>query len=168
MIRITNPGWVWRPESVGFSERLLSVLESWDGTRYMSGQQCKGVHSDCIGFAFGVVDEMYGRPSPDRTVLPPDTSMHSREKAIGCMKTLRRLYAPNWPVTDGSLEPGDVVVTGATHGGPGHVMLVGPRRNTLWHCNQGIGVKFTGIGFVQGAQTIYGVYRFDDREKWLR
>jgi hypothetical protein len=93
--------------------------------------------------------------------------MHSREQAIATMRTLRKLYMPNRLVRDGSIEPGDVIVTGPSNGGPGHVMLGGPERNTLWHCNEGIGVRMTGIGFVDGAQRIFGVYRFTDREKWI-
>ncbi len=177
MIRLSNPGWKWRAlhlttvapsEANAIEARMEKILAGWEGTTYMSGQQLKGEKADCIGFVFGVVDELYGRPSPTRDVLPPDTSMHSREKAIGTMRTLRRLYAPNTPVADGSLEPGDIIVTGHVQGGPGHVMIVGPRRNTLWHCNEGIGARQTGIGFISGHQIIYGVYRFDDREKWLR
>lgn len=175
MIRYRIPEWTWRPmqltqvapsQANAIEDRLLRVLESWRGTRYMSGQQCKGVKADCIGFVFGVVDEMYGRPSPDRTVLPADTAMHSREKAIGCMKTLRRLYMPNVPINQRFLEPGDIVVTGHSQGGPGHVMIVGPGRNTLWHCNEGIGVAQTGLGLADGFQSIFGVFRFLDREKW--
>lgn len=148
--------------------RLERILASWDGTRYMSGQQQRGTHADCIGFVFGVVDELYGRPSPPRPSLPPDTAMHSREQALATIKTLRRLYAPNSPVTDGFIEPGDIVVTGHAQGGPGHVMLVGPYRNTLWHCVNEIGVCQTGLGLADGYETIFGVYRFDDRERWLR
>lgn len=178
MSRFSNPGWVWRnlcidnPDlywcSSQIQKRLERVLSSWDLTGYMSGQQCKGVKADCIGFVFGVIDEMYGRPSPKRDVLPHDTAMHSRDKAIACMKALRRLYAPNSPVEDGSLEPGDIVVTGHSTGGPGHVMIVGARKNTLWHCNEGVGVHQTGLGFAQGSECIFGVYRFDDRELWVR
>lgn len=144
------------------------VLARWDGTGYMSGQQQPGKHADCIGFVFGVVDELYGRPSPPRPSLPPDTAMHSREQALATIRTLRRLYAPNSPVLDGTLEPGDIVVTGHAQGGPGHVMIVGPYRNTLWHCVNEIGVCQTGLGLAEGFETIFGVYRFDDRERWLR
>lgn len=176
-VRIRQPAWKWHElrlvsvapsQANGIERRLESILASWDGTRYMSGQQQRGVHADCIGFVFSVVDELYGRPTPDRPTLPPDTAMHSREQALATIKALRTLYAPNTRVTDGSIEPGDIVVTGHKDGGPGHVMIVGPYRNTLWHCVNEIGVNQTGLGFADGFERIFGVYRFDDREKWAR
>jgi len=167
VIRVSNPGWEWQPETIGFSPRMAVLLHTWRDTKYMSGQQCPGVFADCLGFVFGMVDGLLRQLSPGRKVLPPDTSMHSRSKAIACMRTLFELY-PGWEkVKDGTLQPGDVIVTGHTHGGPGHVMIVGPVRNTLWHCNEGVGVASTGIGFADGAQSIFGVYRFNDRESWL-
>jgi hypothetical protein len=69
-------------------------------------------------------------------------------------------------VRDGSLEPGDWVVTGPAGGGPGHAMVVGPRPNTLWHCNRGPGVCWTGIGLAMNDQAIHRVYRFLDRNRW--
>lgn len=176
-IRITRPSWTWRelslPNKLAPSEanmieaRLALVISNWEGTPYMSGQQQRGTAADCIGFVFGVVDEMYGRKSPDRTVLPPDTAMHSREQALATIRALRRLYAPNEPVTDGTIEPGDIIVTGHRQGGPGHVMIAGSKRNTLWHCVNEIGVCQTGIGFADGYERIFGVYRFNDRERWI-
>lgn len=154
-------------EANAIEDRIERLLASWDGTKYMSGQQCKGVHADCIGFVFGHIDELYYRPSPTRDVLPPDTSMHSRSSAIAAMHTLLRLYQPVSAVTDGTMEPGDVIVTGHTHGGPGHIWTVGGRRNTIWHCTNLWGVIQSGMGFAHEFQTIFGVYRFDDREKWL-
>lgn len=178
MVRIIQPRWTWHElrlaskvspsQANGIERRLEEILRDWSTTRYMSGQQSRGVHADCIGFVFGVVDELYGRPSPPRPVLPPDTAMHSREKALATIKTLRQLYAPNTRIEDGTIEPGDIVVTGQRAGGPGHVMIVGPYRNTLWHCVNEIGVNQTGLGFAEGAERIFGVYRFDDREKWVR
>lgn len=174
-LRIVTPRWTWRgfgcsyiapSVSSAVEARLERILASWDNTKYMSGQQQRGVHADCIGFVFSVVDELYGRPTPERPTLPPDTAMHSREKALATIKTLRTLYAPNTRITDGSIEPGDIVVTGHRDGGPGHVMIVGPYRNTLWHCVNEIGVNQTGLGFAEGFERIFGVYRFDDREKW--
>lgn len=168
MTTFSNPGLIWRPAPLPFADRLERILEEWRGTKYMSGQQCKGTAADCIGFVFGEVDELYGRPSPDRTVLPPDTAMHSPEKARATMRKLRRLYSPNSVVTDRYIEPGDVIVVGPHGGGPGHIMSVGPRKNTLWHCSNQTGVVQVGLSFSNEYQQIFGIYRFDDREKWVR
>lgn len=175
-IRLTRPAWTWRPmrlynlspsQANQIEDHLRAILKSWEGTKYMSGQQVRGHLADCIGFAFGVVDEMYMRPSPERGTLPPDTSMHSRELALKTIRTLRQLYAPTMRVTDGIIEPADMIVTGQRQGGPGHIMIAGPERNTIWHCANGIGVRQTGFGLADGYERIFGVYRFTDRERWL-
>lgn len=169
-IQYDSAGLTWEPlpaELEGFKPRFAEILSRWDRTPYMSGQDCCGVQSDCIGFVFRAVDELYRRPTPERVVLPPDSSMHDREGALRTMRFLCRAYAPTIAVIDGRLQPADVVVVGPALGGPAHILTVGPRRNTLWHCTNRIGVNMTGIGFVQGAQQVFAVYRFADREKWL-
>jgi len=168
----SDHGLVWEPMSCEHGDeitaRIQKVLESWRYTRYMAGQQTKGEKGvvDCVRFVFGVIDELYGRqflPSPR---LPQDTAWHSRRGAMKALHTMRRIYGASERVRRDRLQPGDVVITGPPGGGPGHAMIVGGRKNTLWHCVQNSGVCQTGIGFFNEQQRIFAVYRFSDREGW--
>jgi len=151
------------PEGVTAVEaRLSEVLDSWLGTRYQPGQQCKGVATDCVGFVCGVLDEMMRRPQVARESLPQDTAFHARESALAAMREIAGLYAP---VTElvrvsarWSVEPGDVVVTGPAHGGPGHALIVGGRVGELWHANSRR-VQKGGLGLMEHYQAIFGVFR---------
>lgn len=172
---ISNPGHEWcslrlydcAPSAANrIEDRLERILSRWEGTPYASGQQTCGVAADCIGFAFPVIDELYGRPSPPPGRLPPDVAMHDRQSAFEAVRRLRRMYEPCARVDGRFLEPGDIIVTGPAGGGPGHVMVVGPRKNTIWHCSTGRGVCWTGIGYLRSHMQLHAVYRFTDRWRW--
>lgn len=163
-IRYSNPGFIWQPAPPRFCARMGRILAEWEDTPYMSGQQLKGEHADCIGFVFQLIDELLGVPSGERKKLPPDSSMHNRSLAMAAMRELLRLYPSAKRVEDGVVKPGRIILTGHSDGGPGHVMIAGPRKNTLWHCNPGIGVKQTGFAFAERSQSVYGIYRITDLE----
>lgn len=174
-VSVAFPTFRWRPISdPGISEaeaesirvRFGESLESWRGTPYMAGSRCKGRLGgvDCVRLVTGVLDELYGfeRVAPD--LLPQDAAMHDRDGAFRVMRALRRLYAPNRIVTDFSIEPGDMVVTGDLGAGPGHGMIVGHRPNEVWEAT-GSGVHRTGAGMLRA---VHRVYRQGDRRLWLR
>lgn len=110
--------------------RLEAVLQSWAGTPYMHGQQCKGAGVDCVRFVFAVLDELLGVTTPVVT-LPPDVCVHAPEKAEEHVERLRACYDCAEVPLD-AIEPGDVVVSGPVKGGPGHVFIMGEGR-VLWH-----------------------------------
>lgn len=145
--------------------QIAKVLGSWERTPYGAGQQCKGTAVDCVRFFAGVVDELYGysRVSLDR--MPQDMAMHTPAGAYSVLKRMLRTYPELERIEDGSMEPMDVLVVGHRNGGPGHVMLVGYRRNTLWHAGTR-GVCWTGIGLDGEYQRVKRVYRFRNRAAW--
>lgn len=152
----------WRPlADARSSARLAEVLAAWDMTPYRPGQQRRGVGADCVRFVAAVFDELLGRQT-EITTLPPDTCMHDPAKAAAAVARLRALFDSD-EVLDGSMEPGDAVVTGPIVGGPGHVMVVGPQRNTLWHAARPC-VHRTGLGgiYLLGHR-VFRVYRLRDR-----
>ena len=146
--------------------RIEAALEAWRGTRYGSGQRLRGVAADCIGAALGVIDDVDGRPRAQDPSVPADTSLHDPASARRAVVALRRLYMPCERVRDGLLQPLDVVVFGPSGGGPGHVMLVGPRRNTLWHCTREAGFHQSGWSTIEGYE-VMAAYRMSDRHRWL-
>lgn len=155
MIHYVPSRMVWR-QRVG-TERLEAILAGWAGTPYMAGQAQRGVGVDCVRFVCAVLDELQGVVREVAT-LPSDAAMHTRRGAIGVMRTIRKRFAPNDPVRDGSLEPGDVIVVGPSDGGPGHAMIVGTRKNELWH-STGRNVHRSGLAFAQGYNRVFRVYR---------
>lgn len=164
---------IWRALS-GFREaaiaqaRLQRILEAWEGTPYVPGQQMKGAGVDCVRFVCAVLDELYGFSRSKIEDLPGDIALHSRGTAVAAMKLIMSIYEPNMSIDDGSLEPGDILVVAPPAGGPGHAMIVGGRENELWHSTQHR-VQMTGIGFITAAYhgwRLFGAYRACDRERW--
>ena len=163
MIYYHSHGLMWRPSSCEKAEQLTShletVLRSWRDTPYMAGQQAKGVGVDCVRFVTAVLDELLGLSRTETPRLPPDRAMHDRKGAIATMRLIRRLYPPVETIRDKVVEPGDILIVGQSTGGPGHVILVGVRPNTLWQAGS-LGVHEGGLGLIEGAQRVFRVYRF--------
>lgn len=154
-------------------DRLGAILAAWEPCVYESGASVRGVACDCIGGVFGVVDDLDGQGRARSGLLPPDASMHNRSSAEAAMRELVRRFAPNSVVEQAEdgyfyVQPGDIVVTGYPGGGPGHVEMVGPQRNTLWHALPSAGWHQTGFGFLEEAQLLWRIYRLDDRWRWKR
>lgn len=168
---------VWSDSIKGIpknSEKLLkrklsNILESWRGTRYGQGMQAKGVAVDCVRFVFAVMDEMYGRPYAPTYKIPQDTAFHNPKKSVLAMNKLLETYdchrlAPYYPV-----EPGDILVTGAKGKGPGHAMIIGPKKNHIWHMDTHF-VSRTGPLFTSGSSSLYylyRIYRIKDKYLWI-
>lgn len=152
------------------TEALGKALRDWEGTPYESGQRFKQRGADCIGAVFGVIDQIDGRDRATFPGMPQDTALHNRASAVAAVRELLRRYSPAskveaLPEQPLCVEPGDVLVTGAPGGGPGHVEIVGARRNELWHALPGSGFHQGGWGLL-GCQVLFAVYRIDDKERW--
>lgn len=166
MIRYLTLPWSWRPIDPSAEARIERVLASWKGTRYMAGACVKGHGVDCVRFVCAALDEILGLDrAKEIQAMPPDTALHTRDGAMRVMRRLRRLYEPNRIVTDYTISPGDIVVTGHPQGGPGHAMIAGVRENTLWQASAGK-VHFTGIALAAEQQTVFRVYRLGRLEQW--
>ncbi len=153
--------------SQAIAQRVDDVLECWRDTPYASGQQALGVGVDCVRFGAAVLDQLDGRVRVPPERLPQDIALHNRGEAMKAMRTFLRGYTPNNRVLDGFVEPGDIVVTGFSGGGPGHLQIIGGRSNTIWHAT-GSRVQMTGFGFRgNGQQRIVGIFRFAERWRWI-
>lgn len=147
------------------------AIRGWAGTRYMSGQQVRGQHADCVRFACGVLDDLYGwrRPLPRNIAL--DACVHAPEAAWAQLRALLGVYpeARQLPLNtlgDYEVEPADLIVVGPPGKGPGHLIIVGAERNTAWEApSQGQCVRKIGIGLSPGQQ-IKHVLRMSDRLSW--
>ncbi len=117
-----------------------------------------------MGFVVGTMDELHGYEGlPSVKTIPPDVALHDPMRAVQAVKAIARRY-PNEVVRCDEVNPGDVVVV-AVGNGPGHVMIVGPRPNTLWHCDRRVGVTWTGF---ERFGRVMRVWRSKDRASWLR
>lgn len=151
--------------SLRITKRLGGVLRAWEGTPYAPGQQRAGTGVDCVRFVLGVADEMFGAPRVPVERLPQDTALHDRRGALQVFKTVLRIYPELRPVSGAYVEPGDLVVVGPASGGAAHVLIVGPRRHTLWHAD-GDRVSWTGWALDGRWQAVQAVYRFLNRRSW--
>lgn len=149
------------------THRIEGILQSWKGTPYYLGQQCKGIAVDCVRFVCAVLDELYQQPYQEIEHLPDDIAFHSREKAIDAMRLMLRLFPNHTSVRGYEVEPGDVLVCGSKSGGPGHAMIAGTQQSTLWHSNSHKVVQ-TGLAFPQaGMYHLHRILRATDKDKWL-
>lgn len=159
----------WTPlDNEDLLMRLADVLVSWNRTPYREGQQCKGYGTDCVRFVCGVLDELQGTKTPIKT-LPQDASLHAPELARASMRKIMTLFGPYDKVEDGKVQPGDILVTGPRNGGPGHAMIVGFQRNTIWEatspCVRRIGWSIEACLH----NKLYHVIRVRDREtRWAK
>lgn len=143
-------------------DRLLRILESWEGTPHREGQQCRGEAVDCVRFVSAVLDELYGIRT-EIARLPQDASFHSKETCYSAFRTFMQGY-PHDKV-EGALQPGDILVTGPRGGGPGHAIVVGKRH--LWHCDSRSVVR-TGLVLTSGGVYFHkATLRGHNRERWL-
>lgn len=147
---------------------MLDVLDGWADTRYGSGQRCRGVLADCIGFVFGAIDDLDGRPRAQAPSMPPDTALHDPASSSEALRALRALYEPVEALTSPEVQPFDILCVGPSLGGPSHAMLVGPAKNTIWHCTPGAGVHQAGWSLGAGYEVLHGAFRIGDRRRWLR
>lgn len=148
------------------TEKLMTVLLSWRGTKYMRGQKCKGVGADCVRFIAGVMDDLYGYKYDEGLRMPYDTALHNHKGAMAVMRFFAERYNPeelNKVDSEYYVEPGDVIVTKVAEN-PGHVYIVGPQENTVWNSSEGIGVCMTGFGCVKN---VIHVWRPRDKKLWL-
>lgn len=154
----------WRAmESQQAQIRLGYVLESWRGTPYMPGQCCKGVGVDCVRFVVAVLDELAGVKTDIKTIAP-DAAVHSADVAQEAFERLIDRFDCS-EITDGFVEPGDVLATGPLEGGPGHAVIVGSQRRMCWDAvHPKVRQISLGLRAIVG-QRVFNVYRMNNR-KW--
>jgi len=154
----------WRRVSAPWVARLERILLSWENTPYVPGQQKKQEGVDCIRFGCAVLDELYCQRTTPLPLRAADASMHDRPGSFSVMRDIMRRYPNHDTITSGETEPGDILVVGPAEGGPGHMMLVGHDRNTVWQASASK-VHFTGL-YLPASATLFRVFRMTDRETW--
>ncbi len=170
--RIYSPRLIWEHGSIGATATVAldDELRRWEGTPYESGQSFVQRGGDCTGSLFGVVDAIDGRARMQPAGFPHDASLHNRAGAIVAVREIVRRYSPCVKVEADAegyyrVEPGDIVVTGTPGGGPGHVEIVGAKRNELWHALPSSGFHQSGWSFLE-QQLLYAIYRIEDKDRW--
>lgn len=170
--RIYSPQLSWSPGHVANCNlrALDEALRAWEGTPYESGQSFIQRGADCTGAVFGIIDSIDGRARMQPAGFPHDGSLHDRAGAIRTVREIVRRYEPCHKVAPDEkgvyhVEPGDIVVTGMPGGGPGHVEIVGARKNELWHAQPCPGFHQGGWSFLE-QQLLFAVYRIEDKHRW--
>lgn len=143
--------------------RLSRILASWEDTPYAAGQGHRGVGCDCVRATVLILAEWMRWQAPKLDTLPPDAALHSRRSAIQALRRIRRALPKHSRVRRPErLQPGDVLITGHPQGGPGHAIIVGAERNTLWQAVMNCGFQRCGWALPIEHSRIYAVLRFDD------
>lgn len=139
---------------------------SWQGTPYMHNQQVKGRAVNCLRFACGVWDDLFGWHRELPNDLPGDTGFHNPKAAWLALRELLKVYPEHMVVRDRDVEPGDLVVVSTALAGPSHAYIVGFQPNTLWHAIKPA-VCWTGIQLDFRTNRVRRIYRIRDRRAWL-
>ena len=152
----------WTKLGTPLAQKIQACLESWEGTPYHLNMGTKGVGTDCVHFVCGVADELQGSVTPFESI-PGDASMHAPAKAQGVMRFLMKAYGAR-RVSDGTIEPGDVIICGPEGGGPGHAMIAGNCH--IYHAT-GKKVQLTRFAPVKPHVVFHAILRIPDKEtRW--
>jgi hypothetical protein len=157
----------WFGNDRKLNDRLRRVLDGWLGTRYGEGQRAKRIQVDCVQFVAGVLDELFAVKTP--TFVPrlrADIALHSPERAYPTIKAFREAHYGMDEVEDGTVQPGDIIVTRAEHQEDAkerdaHVMIAGAERWTAYHAIPRVGVVKTTIACTRGILRVYRPRRKD-------
>jgi hypothetical protein len=147
-------------------KRLGAILDTWERTPYSEnpGPNPKGIGVSCVGFLCGVLDELHRAMDPiDYPSLPRDLGMNNPSEARTTLRHMLEAFPKHDRVNVMSVQPGDILVVGQA--GPGHAMIVGPRRNTIWHAG-GPSVHYTGWVLPPHSK-LFAVYRLRNRDSWI-
>lgn len=158
----------WEPLNIGDTEgsirswkRLHRILKSWENTGYAAGQGHRGVGTDCVRSVVLILGEWCRHETPDIATLPPDASLHCRVSAIESMRAIIRSLPSSQRVLSRRTQPGDVLIVGPAAGGPGHAIIVGPEKNTLWQTSSSSGFNRCGWTLTPGSR-VFEIRRFLD------
>ena len=157
------PKLTWQNIDPVVEARLDSVLHVWKGTPYHENVQTPQAGVDCVRFVCAVADTMSHRDPLPIPRVPADQSFHCRESSMAALRLLMRRYGAR-RVEDGTLEPGDALITGPLNGGPGHVILAGTKPTEMWQSNPPM-VWPTRYGPQPGYEQFFGVLRVP-KEDW--
>lgn len=150
-------------ENKQLETHVLTTIQSWEGTPYVPGQQCKGVAVDCVRFVSGVLDKIMGK-TVKLPRLPQDASFHNPELTKKWLRIFLKHY-PSTVVKNGIVEPGDVIIMGPRNGGPGHAAIIGAKG--YWHCGT-YGVCMGGLSVSgDGVYNFRQVRRSIERKEWF-
>lgn len=147
---------------------MFAFANLWKGTPYMAGVRVRGVGVDCAQLVPAFLDHMFRRlMSTEIPRMSGDVGVHNHRAAWGTVKAVRLGY-PSRVVRDGTIEPGDIIITRSTADweGParhGHAMIAMPERGTALHSVPLAGVTLTSLSVTRGG--IVRIYRLE-KHSW--
>lgn len=158
--------WVSQPAPV--SDAINAVFRRWTGTPYLAGHRVRGVGVDCIQLMVGLLDDLYLKQTPTPLNRNVRAATYSDRESASLDATIRGSFNCDI-IRDGSIEPGDLVLTRDSVNSkgprvPGHVMMVGPSRGTAFHASRSSGACLTDLTLIP----ILRVCRFLDKSTWAR
>lgn len=158
----------WYPERP-YSEKVDAVLDSWIGTPYLGKHRIKAMGVDCYQIVAAFLDEMFGQ-APGFTKLPSLSSSVARHRpdlARNAIKILRNAHQGSIRVTDGIIQPGDVLVVKSnlevdSHLHEGHTMIA---TSTPWSVVHAVEPRVCRT--TCDYWDIVRIYRAKGRAQWL-
>ena len=155
----------WRPSRDDRIDSYLdTVLSSWKGTPSEDGIAVKGTRANCATFIWALLVELNHMRRMRQFSFRMNDVLHRPGPGMRALQLFLRTF-PLRRISGRNVRPVDFMIAGLRHGGPAHLMVVGTRRNTVWHS--------THAGVCQGGWVLPNdmifmrVYRCDLR-RWFR
>jgi len=135
---ITIKEWRSLPEEQETAVRR--VVREWEGTPYVDLHRIKGMGVDCFQLVAAFLDDLHGSP-PGTTKLPRHCATTARFRpdiAAPAIRNLVKSYEGCDIIRDGTIEPGDIVVSRSIleedgHLYEGHAMIATAEEWSLLH-----------------------------------
>lgn len=136
------------------SKKIIEVLNSWKGTKWMHGVALKGYRADCGQFVVAVAKELGWIPEDHKTQI------YNRQRALHCSEDLISAEAERLPgvrrlaLGAEAFQVGDILVfkTGRTNGHVG--FYIGEERMihcSIFHGVEEVSLKDPRSGLLTGA-----------------
>lgn len=153
-------------ENRAVEDRIERLLQTWERTPYLPGQNVRGRGVDCVHFVTSIYDELIGT-NFRHAKLPQDASLHDKKIAEATLRRFFKMY-PCFEVKGTTIQPGDIVICGpvGANAGPGHGMIAGTKL--LWHVDSRCVCKAGLAVMQQGTLAFKQIRRLKDRTVLLK
>lgn len=156
----------WRSIHPVIEEAIHRAQVPWIGTRYSSHQREIGSGVSCYSLVACILDSLYGTDSGSPPAINVNAGACNNDGAK-LVLWFRRAFPLD--EVEGSVEPGDLVVSRSIGGndGPdwaGHVMMAGMRQGQAIHALPSTGVDWGSL--VTNPGRVLRVYRPQGKARW--
>lgn len=157
----------WRAISPKIEDAIFKAQLAWIGTRYSAHQREIGCGASCYGLMAAIYDTLYKHAAPTELPLMAPCVGSCNNGGWEMVRAFRKAFPLE--EANGSVEPGDLIVTrsfGGKNGPdwPGHVMMASKSIGQVIHTLPASGAVWASMASSTGR--IVKIYRPQRKETW--